>query len=862
MPVDAPTAERPALAAVGAEPDDGHEPPLRLALLGAVLTASIAHAAGRSGASAARWGQVLGRLDLASGVVVVVVAAATAAVVMGRALDGRPPIRAVDAGRTLLRVVLLPWWVAVTVATFLYPTAPGEVVPSDAAAPAWTDVVRDWLLLGWARRGGTGRLPVDWILAAVVADVVVAVAVGPVLDRIADRTRTRTAVAGSAGLLVVGLAVRVVTADAAVDGWASLLRISPAGHLDLIGGGLLVGVLVAAARRGRGPLTGRLDVVAAGAPRVGAVVALALLAGLAGPGSATVVGVTGAVPSLLSGLGVVVVGVTVAVVALAGRRPRLDPGSVVGPGAWVAALAAAPLAAQLWATRAGGPPGTQRLGPIVIVTVLGAFGVAAGWGAAASGLFDRDGRRRLTRFSSALATVTGLALAWRLLTLVSINRRNPDGGDPFFYHHQANMLADRIGFSEPFRWIEQGLAVPSAIHPPLLSTWLAVGSVAGARTFLAHKTLAALVGVGSVVVAALVARRIAGDRAALVTAVLVAAYPNLWVIDGALWPEGVYTTFVGLVVLAAYRWWERPDLLRAGVLGGAIAVAALARGEAVFLFPLLVAPLFLMRRGPALSRRVLAGAVAGVVALVVVAPWMVRSYRAFDQVVMLSTNGDEVLFYANCPDSYGLPDDRPVPEGAPEPNVDFLGYWSFNCQQRERARAGEPVSSREADTYRACLGPGQPFDGTAPGEPIGNEAEKAKYWRCLALRYASDHVDRLPVVVVTRIGRELDIYRPDQGLLFLEVEGRPRTAARIGQIGWWAMAPIGVAGWVVLRRRGVLVYPLVALGLMVLVTTVYAYGAVRFRTPLELALLIGEGVAVDAAWARWRPATATAEERA
>ena len=76
------------------------------------------------------------------------------------------------------------------------------------------------------------------------------------------------------------------------------------------------------------------------------------------------------------------------------------------------------------------------------------------------------------------------------------------------------------------------------------------------------------------------------------------------------------------------------------------------------------------------------------------------------------------------------------------------------------------------------------------------------------------------------------------------------------------MAPIGVAGWVVLRRRGVLVYPLVALGLMVLVTTVYAYGAVRFRTPLELALLIGAGVAVDAAWARWRPATATAEERA
>jgi hypothetical protein len=56
----------------------------------------------------------------------------------------------------------------------------------------------------------------------------------------------------------------------------------------------------------------------------------------------------------------------------------------------------------------------------------------------------------------------------------------------------------------------------------------------------------------------------------------------------------------------------------------------------------------------------------------------------------------------------------------------------------------------------------------------------------------------------------------------------------------------------VLRRRKVLIWPLVSLGLMVLVTTVYAYGAIRFRTPLELALLIGAGVAVDHLWRRWR----------
>ena len=391
-----------------------------------------------------------------------------------------------------------------------------------------------------------------------------------------------------------------------------------------------------------------------------------------------------------------------------------------------------------------------------MVTVVGAAAAGVVLAAAGAAAFGPDLRRRLTRFSAALATITTGALAWRLLTLVSINRTNPSGGDPFYYHHQANMLADRVGYSEPFRWVESGIAVPSAIHPPLLSTWLGLGSLLGARTFLAHKTLTAVLAVGVVVVAALVARRLAGDRAALVTAVLVAAYPNLWVIDGALWPEGVYTTMVGLTLLAAYRWWERPSLGRAAVLGGTIALAALARGEALFLFPILVAPLVLVRRGVDLKGKVAAGAVAGLCGIVLLAPWTVRIADAFGQPVVLSTNSDEVLYYANCPDSYGLPETRPVPPGSPEPNDQFLGYWSFNCQERERARAGLPVAdAEEAALYRRCLGDQwtPELEGVVPGEPPGNEAEKARYWRCLAIDYASENADRLPIVAAARIGR-------------------------------------------------------------------------------------------------------------
>jgi len=846
-----------------------------LVALGLVGAFAVSWAAGRSGAATTDLGRLLGRLDGSLALLLLVAGALAQRSVTARALAAAPVPSPVAGWRLLLRRVLVPWWVVVTVATFGYPTAAGQVVPTDTATPTWIHVVREWLLLsplGRAEAGtpwppaGAGRLGHAWVLTTAVLLWLLL----PAWERLLRSAGARLAGSGSrrwgpvelaagagAGLALVGLALRVAVATTGPGAWSAVARVAPPAQLDVIGAGLALGALVAGARVGVGPLAhGAGTTVRAAAPRLGAVTALALLVGAAGPQAGSLLDTGGAVATLVARAGLVLVGAALVLWALL-------PAAHDGPPAWAAARDRAgrwgapvalgaflvvPLAAQLWATRAGGPPGTQRLGPMVLATVLGSLAGGAALAAAGRRLFGPRGERRLNPFAARLAVVTSGALAWRLLTLVSINRRNPDGGDPFFYHHQANMLADRIGYSEPFRWVEQGIAVPSAIHPPLLSTWLAAGSLLGARTFLAHKLLTTLVGVAVVVVAALVARRLAGDRAALVTAVLVAAYPNLWVIDGALWPEGVYATGIGLAVLAAYRWWEHPDLRRAAVLGAVVGVAALARGEALFLFPLLVAPVVLRRRGLPLGAKVRAGLAAGACGLLVLVPWSARNLAAFDQPVLLSTNSDEVLYYANCPDSYGLPDPH-APAGTEGAQVaGQLGYWSFNCQQRERARAGQPVTdSVAADRYQRCLGDraGEVPYGVVPGEPPGNEAEKARYWRCLGLSYATGHLDRLPAVVAARLGRELDVYHLDDGLNALKFEGRPEGAALAGRWAWWALAPAGLAGWLVLRRRRVLVLPLVALGLMVLATTVYAYGAIRFRTPLELGLLIGAGVLVD-----------------
>ncbi|HEX7134250.1 MAG TPA: glycosyltransferase family 39 protein [Iamia sp.] len=808
MPVETSTPTR-APAPSGPEATGRATDGLWLGAAGAVLAVAVGWAASRSGSSATTLGRGLSRLDGAAAVLLVLAAVATQLGVTTRALDDAelPEPRAWAV--RVVRELLVPWWVVVTTALFLFPTAAGALVPSDAATPTWVVVVREWLVAGsLAPPDGAGgwppasadRLGGGWI----VTILVVGAALLPLWERALRRVGgDPVALAVRAGIVVgtVGLVVRLGAAATDPEGWGVVARVMPPAQLDLVGVGIVVGALGAAARRGQGPLAAvdrRLIALAV------AVVGAAALAGVVSPDVGSLLDPGGVARTLVARILLAAVGAGLAVLALApARRPiaaRLMP--IVRAGA-LPALVAIPLVAQLWALRAGGAPGTQRLGPLVIVTVLGTLATGLVLGSAARGLFGEDRELRWSPFTARLAIVTSGALAWRLLTLVSINRTIPTGGDPFFYHHQANMLADRVGYSEPFRYIQQGgIEMPSAIHPPLMSTWLALASFGGARTYLAHKTMAALLGVLVVVAAGLIARKLAGDRAGIVAAVLVAVYPNVWVIDGILWPEGIYTAFVGFAVLAAYRWWERPDLPRAALLGLAIALAALTRGEALFLYPLLVAPLVLWRRGLAWWPKVRTIAVVGLVGVVLFAPWTIRNQRAFDTFIILSTNSDEVLYYANCPDSYGGP---------------LIGYWSFNCQVRERA---------------------------ATGEPEGNEAEKARYWRDKGEAYARAHKGDIPEVVAARVLRGVDLFRPGQNVRIQQIEGRPEHATRVGQWVWWTIAPLGIAGLVLLRRRGVLIWPLVSLGLMVLVTTVYAYGTTRFRTPLELALLIAAAVAI------------------
>lgn len=414
--------------------------------------------------------------------------------------------------------------------------------------------------------------------------------------------------------------------------------------------------------------------------------------------------------------------------------------------------------------------------------------------------------------------VTALAFWIRLGTLLTVAPTRTDGGDPLFYHVTANLLARGRGFPEPLNFVAFQRWIPSALHGPAYPIVLSAGSRLGGSTYFDHKFISILIGTSVVgLVMYLANRLVPGPQrvtTVLLTGLFAASYPNLWLVDSVLFPEGLMAALTLVALLFSYSWWRTRSLTTAGLLGAAVAACALTRGEGLLLGVLLILPLILSARELTIRRRLLHLFVAAMACLSILAPWTIRNSRSFDTPVPLSTNGNELFVYANCPGTYG---------------GKFLGFWLFQCQQDVRSRTGEPP---------------------------GDEAQKALFWRRTGLDYAREHVGELPRVVAARIGRQWDFFRPWQNTEFAPIEGRNKTAARVGLLMYFSMILPALFGLRQLRRSKVRLLPLAAVFASVTLTAAYAYGTTRFRVPFEpiLCLLAAIGVAgpLSAVINRWR----------
>jgi hypothetical protein len=81
-------------------------------------------------------------------------------------------------------------------------------------------------------------------------------------------------------------------------------------------------------------------------------------------------------------------------------------------------------------------------------------------------------------------------------------------------------------------------------------------------------------------------------------------------------------------------------------------------------------------------------------------------------------------------------------------------------------------------------------------------------------------------------------------------EGRESLVSWLGFAMYWALVPVAAVGAVMLRRRRVTIWPLLMQFAVVVVTAAAFYGLIRFRIPVEIALVVLAAAAIDALLAR------------
>jgi 4-amino-4-deoxy-L-arabinose transferase-like glycosyltransferase len=402
---------------------------------------------------------------------------------------------------------------------------------------------------------------------------------------------------------------------------------------------------------------------------------------------------------------------------------------------------------------------------------------------------------RTAPFHRWLALIALGALVLRLVYLFTSQIDEPGIGDALYYSRQADVNARGGFFEDP-----GNPGHPAADHPPITALVLTPGSWFPGTGLPYHRLTMVLVGTLVVVAVGLLGRRVGGDRTGLMAAGIAAIYPNLWMNDALAMSETPATLLAVVIVLLVYRFIDDPSPAAAAWVGAACGVGILARAELAFFLPVVMAPVALWARTLPVAARVGRLAVAGAIALAVLAPWTLFNAVRFDEPVLLSTNDGLTLLGANCTQVY---------------STTAVGLWSLQC----------------ADQI--------PNDG--------DQSEVSARYRDAGVDFIKAHRGRIPTVVLVRVARTWSFYAPDQMAWYNQGEGRPRWASFTG-LGFYYVLLVGaVGGTVVLRRRRVPVWPLAGTAVVVTLTAALFYGLVRFRIPAEPALVVLSAVAIDAA---------------
>ncbi len=247
-----------------------------------------------------------------------------------------------------------------------------------------------------------------------------------------------------------------------------------------------------------------------------------------------------------------------------------------------------------------------------------------------------------------------------------------------------------------------------------------------------------------------------------------------------------------------------PRFANAAWLGLVCGFGALSRAELILMVPFLAVPAAVLARGPTRAVRVRLLALTMAVCIVTVSPWVVRNLVTFREPTFLST-GDGAILGSSCDKTY---------------YGNEIGLWNFDCAvQAEPARDPSVASANQ---------------------------------RKAAFKYIGNHLGRLPVVMAVRVLRIWDLYRPFQGARYAETEGRNIVVGWVGLVVHWLFIVLGFIGFFAMKRRGLTRWPLVMPIVFITLLASMTQGAIRYRAPAEVAVVLLGSFGLQAVWSWWQ----------
>lgn len=401
--------------------------------------------------------------------------------------------------------------------------------------------------------------------------------------------------------------------------------------------------------------------------------------------------------------------------------------------------------------------------------------------------------------------VLALALVVRLGVVIASPDYTPsyDAAD---YDRLAWSIATD-GHYPPTTFAEPG--TPTALIPPGYPHVIGLTYAVMGHSFTAARVVGALLGAITVVLLALIARRLWGPVAGWIAGVVGALYPPLVLINASLISETLFLPLLfGLVLLLVM--FPRPSAstapwvgLAAGLLCGLL---ALTRSIGAVL--VVVVLLWVWRLELTKARRLGIAALVVVVTVLTVVPWTARNARAFDTFVPVSTQDGAVA----------------------------IGTYNEDAADAGRLKGAWHVPWA-LDEY------GPLFNANL------DEAEMSRVMRSDALRYARDHPDYPFVVLALNSMRIFGLgpgHRAHERVSYAEM-GIPPWAHKWVRLSVYLMVLLAAAAFVIRRRTGGARIPVFiwVIPVLLLVGTALVLGYPRYRLPLDafLVLVVAGGAA-------------------